>query len=311
MIILTARTASPEHSTLKHWVSGLVLGLGGLAPLAHAAVAQVSVRAFASDAPSGVQFTVNTDGSPATGFAVASKSVTAVAGDSSSYAQASADALSGAVREKLGAGVAASKYIIGRAAGGSSSASMRGGINLVGPALPGLATFTAVLEGSYDISTPAPFNYPSADNSVAMDYMFQVGNSPSFNNTSKLYYFCCSPGTFSIPFSWTQMVSAGDFILFDFYLRTDVVTVAGLTNFDASHTFKVTGVDLPDGYSFTPDSDGFLSQFGTAPPVSSVPEPQSSLLLGLGLMLMATARQHRTTQAGARVAATTFTRSTI
>lgn len=173
----------------KYWVCVLALGLSAFSHLGHAALAQVGVRAFASDQPSGIEFTDNSAGSPATGFAVASRSVTTAAGNSSSYAQASANGLSGVVREKLGADVAASQYIIGRNAGASSGASMSGSINLVGPALPGLATFTAVLEGSYDVSTPARFNFPS--------------------------------------------------------------------------------------------------QFDALPPVSSVPEPESSLLLGLGLILMA------------------------
>jgi hypothetical protein len=276
----------------------LALGLCAVSQSGHAAEAQVGVRTFAWDTPSGVPFIVNTDGSPATGFAVASRSVTAVAGNSSSSAQASADALSGAVREKLDADVAASQYIIGRNAGGSSSASMTGSINLVGPAPPGLATFTASLDGSYDISTPAPFNYPSIDNSVAMFYTFQVGDSPQFNNNNQAsYFFCCSPGTFSIPFSWTQLVNAGDSILFDLYLKTDVSAVAGFSHFDASNTFKITGVDLPPGYSFTSDSDGFLSQFGSQTPPASVPEPESALLLGLGLVLMTVTQRRQWTGA--------------
>lgn len=285
----------------------LALGLGAFAPLAHAADAGASVRAFAYDAPSGADYTDHSATGPSSGSGV-SRSVSSVAGNASSSAQAVVDPLSGALHEKLNGAVAASEFIIGRAAGATSVAAMRGSINLVGPAAPGLATFTAVLEGSYDISTPSPFNYPSADNSIAMDYMFEVGDSPVFNNTSKLYYFCCSPGTFSIPFTWTQMVSAGDSILFDFYLRADLVTVAGLAQFDASNTFKVTGIDLPDGYSFTSDSDGFLSKFGAAPPVTSVPEPESSLLLGLGLTLMAATRRRNTVKAQTR--ATTITLDT-
>jgi hypothetical protein len=223
--------------------------------------------------------------------------VATVAGNSSSYAQASADALSGAVKEKLGADVAASQYIIGRYGGGSSVASMSGSINLLGPAAPGLATFTAVLNGSYDVSTPAPFNYPSLNNSIAMFYHFQVGNSPQFNNNNQsLYYFCCSPGTFNIPFTWTQLVNPGDSIFFDLYLKADALAVAGFSHFDASNTFKITGVELPPGYSFTSDSNGFLSQF-SAPvspgpgPVSSVPEPVSALLVGLGLILIPATRR--------------------
>lgn len=273
----------------------LALGLCAMSPFGHAALAQVAVRAFGMDLPSGVGFTVNTAGTPS-GPALASRSVAAVAGDSSSYAQATADPLSGVVREKLGATVAASRYVVGRHAGGSSTASMSGSINLVGPASPGLATFTAVLEGSYNILTPAPFDYPSVDNSVAMNYHFQVGDSPEFHNLGDVYYFCCTPGTFSIPFSWTQLVSAGDSIFFDFYLDVDVLTVAGLSQFDASNTFKVTGVDLPDGYSFTSDASGFLSQFGA--PVSAVPEPMSLLLVGLGLTAIGTSRRRIRVQQG-------------
>jgi hypothetical protein len=278
--------------------------------MAQAADAGASVRAFAYDVPSGADFTDHSATGPSSGSGV-SRSVSSVAGNASSSAQAIVDPLNGTLREKLSGKVAASKFIIGRAAGATSVASMQGGIDLVGPALPGLATFTAVLEGSYDISTPSPFDYPSINNSVAMNYTFRVGDSPEFHNTSPLYFFCCSPGTFSIPFSWTQMVSAGDAILFDFYLRADLVTVAGLVDFDASHTFKVTGVDLPEGYSFTSDSDGFLSKFGAAPPVTSVPEPASPLLLGLGLTLMAATRRRGTAKAQARPSAATFgTRST-
>lgn len=285
----------------------LALGLGAFAPLAHAADANASVRAFATDTPSGVDFTDHSAYGPSSGSGV-SRSVTSVAGNASSSAQAAVDPLNGTLHEKLNGAVAASEYIIGRAAGATSMAAMRGTINLVGPAAPGLATFTAVLEGSYDISTPAPFDYPWIDNSIAMDYGFEVGDSPLFNNTSKLYYFCCSPGTFSIPFTWTQMVSAGDSIQFDFYLRADLLTVAGLAQFDASNTFKVTGIDLPDGYSFTSDSDGFLSKFGAAPPVTSVPEPESSLLLGLGLTLMAATRRRNSVKA--QTPATTITLDT-
>lgn len=285
----------------------LALGLGALAPLAHAAYASASVSTFAYDAPSGADYTSHSANGPISGSGV-SRSVSSVVGNASSSAQAAVDPLSGALHEKLNGAVAASKFIVGRAAGGTSMASMGGSINLVGPAAPGLATFTAVLEGSYDISTPSPFDYPSADNSVVMNYTFRVGDSPQFHNTSPLYYFCCSPGTFSIPFIWTQMVSAGDSILFDFSLRADLVTVAGLAQFDASNTFKVTGIDLPDGYSFTSDSDGFLSTFGAAPPVTSVPEPESSLLLGLGLTLMAATRRRNTVKAQTR--ATTITLDT-
>ena len=263
----------------------LALGLIAMSQIGHAALAGTALRAYGQDIPGGVAFISNTAGGPTGDFA----SVTAVAGSTSAYAQASVNVLSGAVREKLGANVAASHWVPGRNAGARSTAVMSGSINLVGPASPGLATFTAVLEGTYNILTPAPFDFPSVDNSVAMNYHLHMGDSPEFHNVGDVFYFCCTPGTFSIPFSWTQLVSAGDSILFDFYLDAQIRTVVGFAEFDASNTFKITGVDLPDGYSYTSDSGGFLSEFRA--PVSSVPEPTSLLLVGLGLTLITATRR--------------------
>ena len=75
--------------------------------------------------------------------------------------------------------------------------------------------------------------------------------------------------------------------------------VAGLVDLDATNTFKITGIGLPPGYSFTSDSTGFLSQFGAptvpvdpgTPPVGHVPEPGSLLLVGLAGMLVAATRR--------------------
>ncbi|MDD5580487.1 MAG: hypothetical protein PHY16_14565 [Methylobacter sp.] len=253
----------------------------------YAAIAQVSVTAFASDVPSGVSFTKNVDGSPATGFAVASRTVTTVAGNASSQAVAQADALSGAIKEKVSADVVADHYVIGRNSGASSISSMGGSINLAGgTALPGLATFTAVLEGSYSVLTPAPFNFPSLDNSIRMQYTFQVGDSPEFHDN--LLYSCCTPGTFSIPFTWTQVVQPGDDIFFNLFLKTDASAVAGDVKFDASNTFKINGIDLPPGYTFTSDAQGFLSQY--AGPLS-VPVPATFWLFGSVLALIVAIRR--------------------
>ena len=180
---------------------------------------------------------------------------------------------------------------------------MQGSINLMGP-VPGLATFMAVLEGTYNIVTPAPFNFQDLNNSVRIQYVFSVGSrsanspaAPPFQD--ERYFFCCGAGTFSIPFTWTQLVNPGDQVNFNLSLRTNVSAVAGMVDFDATNTFKITGIGLPPGYSFTSDATGFLSQFGAppvpvdpgTPPVGQLPEPGSLLLVGLAGMLAAATRR--------------------
>lgn len=268
-----------------------------------AGIVQVGGRAYASDTPSGVQFIDSTDGSLACCLPTASRTVTATAGNATATSMAQADSLNGTLREKVSASVAGSQYVIGRNSGGASIANMQGDINLAGP-LPGLATFTAVLQGSYNIVTPAPFNFQSLDNSIRMQHTFSVGsrfaNSPArppFQDDQ--YFFCCGAGTFNIPLSWTQLVNPGDVIHFNLFMKTDVSVVAGIVDFDATNTFKITGIGLPPGYSFTPDATGFLSQFGAptvpvdpgTPPVGQVPEPGSLLLVGLAGMLAAATRR--------------------
>ena len=55
--------------------------------------------------------------------------------------------------------------MVGRNSGGASIANMEGIINLMRP-VPGLATFTAVLQGTYNIVTPVPFNFQDLNKSV-------------------------------------------------------------------------------------------------------------------------------------------------
>lgn len=281
-----------------------------------AGLVQTGVRAFAQDRPSGATFIANSDGSLACCLPTASSTVTAVAGNASATSMAQANSLNGTLREKISANVAASQFVVGRNSGGSSASNMQGDINLAGP-LPGLATFTAVLQGTYNIVTPAPFNFQSLDNSIRMQHTFSVGsrfaNSPArppFQDDQ--YFFCCGAGTFSIPLSWTQLVNPGDVIHFNLFMKTDVSAVAGIVDFDATNTFKITGIGLPPGYSFTSDATGFLSQFGAptvpvdpgTPPVGRVPEPGSLLLVGLAGMLAAVTRraviigQHSTQSVG-------------
>lgn len=130
-----------------------------------AGIVQVGVRAYAGDFPSRVPFIDSTDGSLACCLTTASRTVTAVAGDATATSLAQADSLNGTQRQKVSASVAASRYVVGRNSGGASLANMEGIINLMGP-VPGLATFTAVLQGTYNIVTPVPFNFQDLNKSV-------------------------------------------------------------------------------------------------------------------------------------------------
>ena len=276
-----------------------------------AGIVQTGVRAFAQDIPSGVLFIANTDGSLACCLTTASRTVTAVAGDATATSLAQADSLNGTLKQKVSASVAASRYVVGRNSGGSSAATMEGSINLIGP-VPGLATFMGVLDGTYNIVTPAPFNFPDLNNSIRMQHRFSVGSrtanspaAPPFQGDQ--YFSCCGTGTFSIPFTWTQLVNPGDQIYFSLSLLSSVQAVAGLVDFDATNTFKITGIGLPPGYSFTSDATGFLSQFGAptvpvdpgTPPVGQVPEPGTLLLIGLAGMLAVATRRPGSAKHGA------------
>ena len=149
-----------------------------------AGIVQVGVRTFAGDFPAGLPYVVSTDGSLACCLTTASRTVTATAGSATATSMAEANSLNGTLKERISANVAANRYLVGRNSGGSASANMRGSINLAGP-VPGLATFMAVLEGTYDIVTPAPFNFQSLDNSIRMQHIFSIGsataNSPAFS----------------------------------------------------------------------------------------------------------------------------------
>ncbi len=68
-----------------------------------------------------------------------------------------------------------------------------------------------------------------------------------------------------------------------FYVLAGLTSVVDKTEVIMLNTFKLTAIDLPDGYTFTPDASGFLSQFSTP----AVPEPSPAGLLALGLVALA------------------------
>lgn len=246
----------------------------------HAGNGQVLVSAFAADPPAGASFVKHDDSSPASNSPFASRSVEAIAGGATASATAEADALTGAARLKIKAAVGTRGS--GTGSGATAASSLDGGITLAGPATPGLATFTAELDGLFAVTGRDP-----SDSSADVHYEFIVGNSPQANGD--LHYVSGDSGSFNVPFTWTQSVQDGDFIPFVLFFRADARTISGASMIDALNTFKITAVDLPPGFSFTSDAGGFLSQFG-APP-SAVPEPTAAALLGCGLLALARLRR--------------------
>lgn len=178
--------------------------------------------------------------------------------------------------------VAADSYLPGRNAFASSSTSLIGSIGILGVGPPQVATFGGVFEGLYSF-TPS-----TSDSSIGIDYAFRVGSSPLFHG--RLDYGRTT-GKFSIPFIWTQTVQQDDMIEFDLFLSGTASVAFGVAELDALNTFKITTIDLPPGYSFRPDADGFLSKFGAAAPITPVPEPATWALFSAGLALLAWRRR--------------------
>lgn len=271
------------------WVLALCAGMAW--PLAHAGAVQIVVRTYAQDFPALPAGVERTDGGRATAPPVALFSVLSAAGDSTAFSQVDANGLTGAAHARFLSVVSADRYLVGRNAFASGGFNMTGNIGIVGAALPGLATFTALLEGAYTFSNPTELS------TVHLDYSFQVGESPDLNGVID---GSRTSGLFSVPFTWTQLVEAGDTIPFTLFFTGNASSLAGTTDLDVLNTFKITGIDLPAGLTFTPDAQGFLSQFA-APDVSSVPEPSSMLLLGIGMLAVGAVKRRGVARAlGAR-----------
>ena len=261
------------------WRIVLAACLAAASPLA-AGYAQVAARAFAADSPGGFSFVAHEAGSTSDSPPVAAGSTLALAGSSFSTAEAYVNGLTGVVRAKIFALVGADRWVPGRNAGGRTEMSLTGDITLSGPAVPGLATFTALLEGAYALN-----GFPTFDDRIDIRSRFSVGSSGEMRGD--LLETCCGAGTFIFPFTWTQTVHSGDTIRFALNLDAQVSSVAGSSEVDALNTFKITGIDLPPGYTFAPGANGFLSEFN-----APVPEPSTGALLAAGLAcLLWTARK--------------------
>jgi len=171
--------------------------------------------------------------------------------------------------------VGADRYIVGRNANASGGAAMTGSIVLSGAVPAGLATFRAIVEGAY-VFNNSVFNYL---NGGRLQYSAVVGDGA---RSGDLYFDPSSGGgLFSVPLSWTQLVHPGDRIDMSFLMQASIDALVGAVELDISNTFRLTAIELPPGYTYTSDADGFLSQF--QPP--AVPEPASASLMALALAL--------------------------
>jgi hypothetical protein len=264
------------------WLLALALGGAAITLSTHAGEAQVGVRAFAQD--SSINATGEQSvGTPASFHSTASATALYAAGLSNAFVHADANALTGALHANYLANVSADSYVVGRNAFASGVGSITGSITLSDGYPPGLATFSAILEGAYNFDNSV-FKY---QNSMSLDFSASVGNGPERNGHLDFDPFTVA-GLFSVPMTWTQMVHPGERIDMYLYMSGRVSGLVGMNTLDVSNTFKLTDIDLPPGYTYTPDADGFLSEFGHTsepPPLTPVPEPATTGMFGAAMLL--------------------------
>jgi PEP-CTERM motif len=273
------------------WLLALAFGSVAITPPTQAGEAQVSVRAFAQDSSVNA-LGEQSVGTPASFHPLATATATYAAGLSTAFVHADANAYTGAMHANYLATVGADRYVVGRNAFASGVGSITGSITLSDGYPPGLATFSAILEGAYNFSNSI-FKY---QNTMSMEFSAFVSDGPERSGHLDFDPFTTA-GLFSVPMTWTQMVHPGDRIDMYFYMSARVSGVVDTSTLDVSNTFKLTTIDLPPGYTYTPDADGFLSQFQNSsepPPLTPVPEPATTGLIGaVGLLGVAFTRFRR------------------
>ena len=246
-----------------------------ITPSVQAAEVQIGLRATAIDSPT-ADFVAQTAGGWGRTPPVLSASAMVDAGISRSFVGADANALTGEMHDLLQAQVGADELPRpGRGASASSGMSMVGSIIMSGGLPPGLATFSTVLEGSYNFGNSI-FRYA---NSAYVEYDGVIGSA--YHKIERVYFDpSTSAGLFAFPLTWTLLVHPGERIDMAFTFFAGVISSVGLVEINAFNTFKITQLDLPPGYTYTPDEQGFLSEFHPA----AVPEPASSMLTVVGLL---------------------------
>lgn len=198
-----------------------------------------------------------------------------------SSARVAADAYTGRINGQVVVSVGSQTPMSVGGGSATSSASMGGSITLAGAA-PGMATFSGVVEGAYNFgNAPARFfntGYVEANGAIGDSYSgLERQNFDPFSGA----------GLFSFPLTWTLAVQPGQTLQMQFYLRMQVTSQVGISEIDLLNTFKLTDITLPPGYTYTPDAQGFLSQFTP----SAVPEPATSALMLAGVAVLAWRRR--------------------
>lgn len=209
-----------------------------------------------------------------------SLSTSAGAGIVGSFSSAAANAYTGQISGMVQSVVGDTVPLAGRGGSATSIGSMEGSITVSGPA-PGMASFSAVIEGDYNFGS-------------APERFFNTGYIEGYGIIGDVYHGLervnfdprTSNGVFSYNLTWTLPVEPGQTLDMSFYLNMGVVSSVDIANVSMLHTFKLTAIDLPVGYSYTSDAEGFLSEF-----TPSVPEPASATLLLAGAMALAWRRR--------------------
>ena len=246
-----------------------------------AGAAEVQVGMYATAIDIGLNFVSNSNGGTAGPVQGTPPqlllSTSAVVGVVSSAAFVGADALTGQMRAAFNSLTNIDENPRpGRGGSARGSGSMTGAITLVGAAPPGVATFSAIIEGSYNFGN-SDFRF---NNRAHIDFSGSIGDVT--RNAVMDFDPFSSAGLIGIPITWTMPVQAGQRLDMSFYLTGRVESVVSGVTLDLSNTFKLTAITLPTGYSYVSDAQGFLSLFQ-----SPVPEPTSSVLLLAGGLALA------------------------